>query len=50
METFTIIRQDVEGEVAYILCKTEPFIHLATDTFVVCNGKIMAQTFTVFAA
>jgi ketosteroid isomerase-like protein len=45
---FTMIRQDIEGEVAYILWKAEPFIALATDTFVVRNGKIQAQTFTAF--
>jgi ketosteroid isomerase-like protein len=50
MAAFTMIRQDIEGEVAYILWKAEPFIPLATDTFVVRNGKIMAKTFTAFTA
>jgi len=47
MQAFTMLRQDVDGEVAYILWKAAPFIPLATDTFVIQNGKIVAQTFTV---
>lgn len=50
MKAFTVIRQDIVGDVAYLLWKAEPFIPLATDTFVVRSGKIIAQTFTVFAA
>jgi ketosteroid isomerase-like protein len=49
VEAFTMIRQDIEGEVAYILWKAEPFVPLGTDTFVVRNGKIMVQTFAVFS-
>ena len=48
MQAFTMVRQDVEGEVAYILWKAAPLIPLATDTFVIRGGKIMAQTFTAF--
>ena len=48
MAAFTIVRQDVEGETAFIVWKAEPFIPLATDTFVVHNGKILAQTFVAF--
>ena len=48
MAAFKMIRQDVGGEIAYIVWKAEPFIPLATDTFVVRNGKIMAQTFTAY--
>jgi len=41
-------RQDIVGEVAYILWEREPIITQATDTFVVRNGKILAQTFTAY--
>jgi hypothetical protein len=45
----TIVRQDIHGEVAYLIWKAEPFVALATDTFVIRNGKIAAQTFVMFA-
>lgn len=38
-------RQEIVGEVAYILWQREPFFSRATDTFVVRNGKILVQTF-----
>ena len=44
-EAFTILRQDIEGEVAYIIWKAEPYIKMATDTFVIRDDKILAQTF-----
>lgn len=40
-----IRRQEVVGELAYILWDREPFLQ-ATDTFVVRDGKIALQTFT----
>ena len=40
----TMIRQDVESDVAFIVWKSEPFVKMATDTFVVRGGKIVAQT------
>ena len=43
----TVVRQDVHGEVAYLIWKAEPFVALATDTFVVRGGKIVAQTFVM---
>lgn len=46
---FKLIRQDVQGEVAYILWQAPPLVSLATDTFVIRNGKIVAQTFALFA-
>jgi hypothetical protein len=46
----TLARQDVEGEVAYIVWKAEPFIPLATDTFLIRDGKIVAQSFAAFQA
>lgn len=44
-----VVRQDVHGEVAYLIWKAEPFVALATDTFVIRDGKIAAQTFVVLA-
>jgi hypothetical protein len=38
-------RQEIIGEVAYILWERKPQIARATDTFVVRNGKILVQTF-----
>jgi hypothetical protein len=48
-DAFRLIRQDVDGEVAYIVWKAEPYITMATDTFVVRNGKIMVQTFAALS-
>jgi ketosteroid isomerase-like protein len=45
IKAITITRQDVHGEIAYIVWKADPFITLATDTFVIRDGKIVAQTF-----
>jgi ketosteroid isomerase-like protein len=42
-----MIRQEIAGEVAYILWERTPQIARATDTFVVRNGKILVQTFAV---
>ena len=47
---FELIRRDVDGEVAYIVWKAEPGVQLATDTFLVRNGKIMVQTFAASLA
>jgi hypothetical protein len=44
-----MVRQDVVGEVAYIVWSAEPFISLATDTFVVRDGKIVVQSFAMVA-
>jgi ketosteroid isomerase-like protein len=48
MPALTLLRQDIQGEVAYITWKADPFIPLATDTFVIRDGKIQAQTFALF--
>ena len=42
-------RQEIVGEVGYILWERNPQIARATDTFVVRNGKILVQTFAVMA-
>jgi ketosteroid isomerase-like protein len=47
--TFTMKEQFVEGDHAYILWTAETadnVYELGTDTFVVQNGKIVAQSFT----
>ena len=47
IQALTLIRQDIQGELAYIMWKAEPYIPLATDTFVVRNGRIIAQSFAL---
>jgi ketosteroid isomerase-like protein len=49
LDVFRLLRQDVDGEVAYIVWKAEPYIKMATDTFVIRNGKIMVQTFAALS-
>jgi len=47
--TFTMKQQLVDGDYAYILWTAETadnVYELATDTFVVQGGKIVAQSFT----
>lgn len=46
----TMVRQEYQNEIAYILWKAEPFIPLATDTFLIRDGKIITQTFAAFTA
>jgi ketosteroid isomerase-like protein len=46
---FTLKRQSIDGDYAYILWTAETadsVYEVATDTFVVQNGKITAQSFT----
>ncbi len=47
LKRFTIVRQDVIGEVAYVIWKAQPFVRVGTDTFVVRDGKIALNTFWV---
>src|SRR5512141_880293 len=49
-KAFVLLRRDVEGEVAYIVWKAEPGVRLATDTFLVRDGKIVVQTFAASLA
>ena len=49
LKAFQMVKQDIDGEIAYIVWKAEPFVALGTDTFVVRNGKIMAQTFASYS-
>ncbi len=48
MGTFKIERQDIDGEVAFLVWSAGDFVPLATDTFVLKNGKIVVQTFVPF--
>lgn len=45
-EAVKIHRQEVCGDVAYLVWEARPFIALATDTLLVRDGKIHVQTFT----
>ena len=40
----------VAGEVAYVTWRVGPEVPLGTDTFVVRQGKIVSQTFAMYAA
>ncbi len=44
-ENFKMVRQDVEGEIAFIVWSSEPAFPLGTDTFIIRDGRIVAQTF-----
>lgn len=48
-EAVKFLRKDIEGEVAYTVWKAEPYIKMATDTFVVREGKILVQTVTTLS-
>src|ERR687891_1112100 len=45
LSNFKILRQDVEGEIAYIVWTAGDIVPLATDTMIVRNGKFLTQTF-----
>jgi len=49
-ESFAMLRRETEDDVAYILWQAKPHIPMATDTFIVRQGKIMKQTFVVYPA
>jgi len=46
VEAIALVRQDIDGDFAYIVWKAEPYINFATDTFVIQENKIIMQTFT----
>ena len=50
ISSLKLTRQEVVGEVAFILWDAPPWFHHATDTFVIRNGKIVAQTFSALPA
>jgi hypothetical protein len=43
-----MLRQDVEGEIAYIVWTAGDIVPFATDTMVVRNGKVLIQTFASY--
>jgi hypothetical protein len=45
INAFKMNRQEISGEVAYILWEAKPWFPFATDTLVVRHGKIVLQTF-----
>ena len=50
-DAFKMNRQEVVGDVAYILWEAKPWLLLATDTFVVReDGKVLVQTFAAYTA
>lgn len=48
-EAFKVVRQEVRGEIAYLVWEAKPFVGAATDTLHVRDGKIHVQTFTALA-
>lgn len=48
-DRFAVRTLRVEGNLAYLTWSAGPEIPLGTDTFVVENGKIVAQTFAMHA-
>lgn len=47
MDAFEIVRQDIDGDIAYITWRAEPFVTLATETFVIADDKIRVQTYLI---
>jgi hypothetical protein len=50
LKNFKMTRQDVVGDVGYIVWEVPGKLPLGTDTFVIRNGKIGAQTFTMHSS
>jgi hypothetical protein len=50
IERFSLRSLRVDGELAYITWSAGRAIPLGTDTFVVRNGKIISQTYAMYAA
>ena len=44
-DEFSMIRQDAEGEAAYIVWPAGALAPLGTDTFIIRNRKVVVQTF-----
>jgi ketosteroid isomerase-like protein len=49
VDQFSLRSKQVDGNVAYITWSVGTDIPLGTDTFVVNNGKIVSQTFAMYA-
>src|ERR687889_1607093 len=44
VRAMTLMHHAIEGEIAYVVWKAEPFIPMAADTFLVRDDKILVQT------
>ena len=44
MVDFRILRQDIVGEIAYIVWESPKYAPMGTDTFLIRDGKILTQT------
>ncbi len=45
MANLQVIRQDVDGEFAYVFWSAAPAVVVAGDTFCIRGGKIVMQSF-----
>ena len=45
IDAIEVVRQEVIGEIAYIIWKAEPYVSMASETFLVRDGKIRVQTY-----
>ena len=45
VDAIALSRQEIEGDIAYIVWAAPGFVALGTDTFLVRDGKIAVQTF-----
>lgn len=45
MQNFRVIRQDIDGDYAYIFWTAAPAVIAGGDTFVIRDGKIVMQSF-----
>ena len=50
IDSIELMRQDVVGESAYIIWSAEPYIRMATDTFLVRDATIRMQSFALLDA
>jgi ketosteroid isomerase-like protein len=49
-DAITINRQEIEGDLAYIVWDAPGFFSIGTDTFLVRDDKIAVQTFAAYSA
>ena len=50
LDSFKIRRQEITGDVGYIVWEAAPWVRLGTDTLLVRDGKIRMQTFAAYPA
>ena len=48
LSSMKMLRQDIDGEIAYLLWSAGDIVPLGTDTFIVRDGKIVVQTFAAY--